>query len=173
MQHMKRQHYRVPRRVLCGSVEHDLPRIAGRGLGDTEKAEFPGLPRFQQRGDNLGTDPVIIGRRDSVKLEDIDVIQPQPSERAIQAIRDFLRGQVGARGFGADDDAVPRHGLQGGADDILGVVDGGGVDQGDALVKGLADDANGVFGGLTRAEAKAAETAAAQTGDADFKAGAA
>ncbi len=120
---------------------------------------------------------VVGGRRDSVKLENINVVQTQPLQRNFQAGDNFVHAErpvaSGLRCLGADHNAVALHVPQGGADHVLRSVDRRRVDQVDAEVQCLANDADRVIRRLAGAQAKLAETAATQPGDADFKAGAA
>ena len=112
-----------------------------------------------------------------MKLENIDVIEAQPFQRAVQAVDCVVHAErFIARRFrrlGADHHAVARHVTQRCPDHILGPVHRGGVDQGHAEVDRLADNAGRVAGRLPGAQAQLAEAAAAQTCDADLKAGAA
>src|SRR5258708_4110332 len=70
-------------------------------------------------------------------------------------------------GLGGDDDALTRNAFDRLADDRLGAVHRGGVEEIDAQVQGLADEGDGFGRALAGAKAEPAEPAAAKTGDAD------
>src|SRR3984893_7279763 len=74
-------------------------------------------------------------------------------------------------GLGGDDDALARDTLDRLADDRLGAVDRGGVEEIDAQVQGLTDKGDGFGRALAGAEPEPAEAAAAETGDTDLETG--
>src|SRR5437660_5886660 len=76
-------------------------------------------------------------------------------------------------GLGGHDDALTRNAFDRLADDRLGAVHRGGVEEIDAQVQSLADEGDGFGFALAGAEAEPAEPAAAKTGDADGQPGSA
>ena len=74
--------------------------------------------------------------------------------------------------LGGDDHLVARHVRNGLADDGLGPIGGGGIEQVDAEIKRRAHDANGIRLAAAGAETEPAEPTASEARDADTQAGA-
>src|ERR1700738_114417 len=70
-------------------------------------------------------------------------------------------------GLGGEDDALTRNAFDRLADDRLGAVHRGGVEEIDAQVQGLADEGDGFGVALAGAQAEPAEPTAGETGDTD------
>ena len=123
------------------------------GLRRADRADLAAADQVCQRGEGLLDVSTGIG---AVELVDVDVVGPQATQRALHRGDDPAPGRalvVGvlpgrAAELGGEHDVVPAS-LQGLADDVLGVAVGvGGVDDVDAGVQRLVDDAGRVLGGI-------------------------
>ena len=152
-------------------------RIARAGLGYGEVAQLALLLLAQQGRHELGDRVVVLRRRQPVQVEEINVVGAEPAQRGVEARHHGL-GRLGCAGrcdlgLGRDDHVIARAALDGLADDLLGAVRLGRVDEVDAEVERLPHKGDGLRGGEAGALADAAVAAAAEPGDADFQAGAA
>ena len=178
VQHVEGQHHHLEGRLVAQRpLQHLVRRIARAGLGDGEVAQLALLLLAQQGRHELGDGVVVLRRRQPVQVEQVDVVGAEPAQRGVEA-RDHGVGRLGRAGcrdvgLGRDDELITRAALDGLADDLLGAVRLGRVDQIDAEVEGFAHQRDGLRSGEAGALADAAVAAAAEPGDADFQAGAA
>ena len=168
---VERDHDDIPDAVGDGAQQHLVFEIVRRGLGDAEEAEFALFLFLQQGRCDHVMHVVVAGGRHRMELKDIDAVDAEFAQRVVEAGDDTFRRPAFAAaddgGLGGDHHAIARHGLDCLADHALGVIGRGGVEQVDALVERGMDDRDGAGLGAAGVQTQPAETAAAETGDAD------
>ena len=116
---------------------------------------------------------MLIGRgRDGVEMEDVDVVEAEPPQRRLDLAGHGLASIACVEdGFGRDHQPVAIIGPDGGADDLLGAIGLGGVEEVDAQIDRRPHDRNAVVEAGAAAQAQAAVAAAPKPGDAYGEAG--
>ena len=152
--------------------QHLLFRIVGARLGDADMAHLALFLELHQRG-RQHVAMMVVGRRsDGVEMEDVDVVEAEPPQSRLDAAGHVSAGVARLEdGLGRDHQLVAVVGPDGGADDLLGAIGLGGVEEIDAEIDGRAHDRHAVVDAGAAAEAQAAVAAAAEAGDADREAG--
>src|SRR5262249_51028639 len=117
---------------------------------------------------------VFVGRRtDGVEMEDVDMVEAEPPQCGLHLARHRL-GRVVAgpeQRLGRDHQPVAVMGADGSADDLLGAIGLGGVDEIDAEIDRRAHHRHAVVEAGAATAAQAAVAAAAQPRDADREPG--
>ena len=120
---------------------------------------------------------VVLAVLHAVQVEDVHMIGSEPAQRALEALGQLGGGDqrpVAARGLALVETNTssrrPRDPL---AHRLLGAIGAGGVDEADAEVEGVANNAGGVMRIRAPGHAQAAVSAAAEAGDTDLSVGAA
>src|SRR6185437_3279926 len=166
------QHDDFPRIVLDRPGQHLLFRIVGPGLRDADVAYLAlFLELHEGRREHVAM--VVVGRRiDGVEMEDVDVVEAEPLQSRLDAARYLLgRAARAEKGLGRDHQLVPVIGPDRGADDLLGAVGLGGVEEIYAEIDGRADHRHALIDAGAAAATEPAVAAAAEAGDADPEAG--
>jgi len=105
-------------------------------------------------------------------MEDVDVIESEPPQGRLHLGRDRGGGVARAeQRLGRDDQAVATAGPRGGADDLLGAVRFGRVEEVDAEIDRRTDHRDAVVEAGAAPKAQPAVAAAAEPGDADRQSG--
>ena len=116
---------------------------------------------------------MVVGRwSDGVEMEDVHVIEAQPPQRRLHpASHRFAAIACVEDGLGRDHQPVPVIRPGGVADDLLGSIGLGGVEEVDAQIDGRTHHRHAVVEAGAATQAQAAVAAAAKPGDACHEAG--
>ena len=107
-----------------------------------------------------------------MEMEDVDVVEAEPAQRRLHLAGHRLAGIACVEdGLGRDHQLGAVIGPDGGADDLLGAIGLGGVEEIDSEIDGRAHDRHAVVDAGAAAQAQAAVAAAPEPGDADREAG--
>ena len=137
--HMKRQHHHVPAVVPHSALRHALVAVVHRVLGDAEEAELALVALAQQRGHDLLDCMIVVAGRQAVDVEHVDAVDAEGAQRFVQRGGHRAHRHGAARLLlGRDDHRAARQFAQRRADDLLGAVIAGGVDEVDAAGDGIA-----------------------------------
>ena len=166
------QHGDLPGRFLDRPCEHLLFRIVGARLGDADMAHLALLLELDESGRQDIAMMVVGGWRDGVEMEDVHVVESEAPQRRLHLAGHRLAGIACVEdGLGRDHQLGAVMGPGGGADDLLGAIGLGGVEEIDAEIDGRAHDRHAVVEARATAQAQAAVAAATEPGDADREAG--
>ena len=153
-------------------AEHSLFRIVGARLGDADMAHLALFLELDEGGRQDIAMMLVGGRGHGVEMEDVHVVETQPPQRRLHLAGHRLAGIPCAEdGFGRDHQLGAVIGPDGGADDLLGAIGLGGVEEIDAEIDGRPHDRHAVVEARAAAEAEPAVAAAPEPGDADREAG--
>src|SRR6266851_280398 len=166
------QHGDFPGGFLDRLPQHSLFRIVGARLGDADMAHLPLFFELDESG-RQDVAMMVIGRwSNGVEMEDVHVIEAQPSQRRLHPAGHGFAGIACVEdGLGRDHQPVPVIGPGGSADDLLGAIGLGGVEEIDSQIDGRTHDRHAVVEACAAAEAQAAVAPAPEPGDAYREAG--
>ena len=151
------QHGDFPGSFLDRPGQHALFRIIGARLGNADMAHLALLLELHEGG-RQDIAMIFIGRRiDGVEMEDVHVVEAQPSQRRLDAAGHGLACIARLEdGLGRDHQPVPVIGPGGGSDDLLGSIGLGGVEEIDAEIDGRTHDRHAVVDAGAAAKAQTA-----------------